>query len=64
MPSTFIVDMAFDAQKGTLTIKYTSGQTYRYTRVPEKVYKELNASLIQGRYLRFFIKGKYEFEKI
>jgi hypothetical protein len=56
--------MIFDAENETLTITYTSGQTYRYLGVPEKVYKELNASRLQGRYLRFFIKDKYEFKKI
>jgi hypothetical protein len=64
MPSTVIAEMNFDPDLGELTITYTSGQTYKYKGVPEKVYKELKASRVQGRYLRFFVKDKYEFEKV
>jgi hypothetical protein len=64
MPSTVIQVMQYNAGENKLTIGYVSGQTYVYKDVPEKVYKELKASKVKGRYLRFFIKGKYPFEKI
>lgn len=64
MPSTVISSMEYDLQAGTLKISYVSGQTYLYKNVPEKIYKELKASRVKGRYLRFFVKDKYAFEKV
>lgn len=64
MPSTVISDMIYNTAEGTLTISYMSGQTYMYKDVPEKVYKELKASRVKGRYLKFFVKDVYAFEKI
>lgn len=56
--------MAYDAETKTLKIQYVSGQAYVYKAVPESTYKELKASLYKGRYLRFFVKDKFEFEKV
>ena len=64
MPSTVISKMDYDPEARTLTIAYVSGQIYVYRNVPETVYKELKASRIKGRYLRFFVKDKYAFEKV
>jgi hypothetical protein len=64
MPSTVISEMEYDAEARTLRIGYVSGQTYLYKGVPETVYKELKASRVKGRYLRFFVKDKYDFEKL
>ena len=64
MPSTVISRMEYDPETQTLTIAYVSGQTYAYKDVPETVYKELKASRVKGRYLRFFVKDKYAFEKV
>jgi hypothetical protein len=64
MPSTVIDTLDFDAGTQVLRISYVSGQTYLYQQVPEQVYKELKASRVKGRYLRFFIKDKYAFEKL
>ena len=63
MPSTVIKEMHYDLATSKLKISYVSGQTYIYSGVPETVYKELAASRVKGRYLRFFIKDKYPFEK-
>lgn len=64
MPSTVIKQMDYDAVTSTLTVSFVSGQVYLYMNVPETVYKDLAASRVKGRYLRFFIKDKYPFEKI
>lgn len=64
MPSTVISRMDYDADAQALKITYVSGQAYLYKEVPEKVYKELKASRVKGRYLRFFVKDKYPFEKV
>ena len=64
MPSTVIDRMDYAPETQVLTIHYQSGQTYLYKDVPETVYKELKASRVKGRYLKFFIKDKYAFEKV
>lgn len=64
MPSTVISSMDYDPGTQTLTIAYVSGHTYVYKDVSETVYKELKASRVKGRYLRFFVKDKYAFEKV
>jgi hypothetical protein len=56
--------MTYDPETKSLTISYVSGQIYAYRDVPETVYKELKASRVKGRYLRFFVKDKYAFKKI
>ncbi|MBS1527634.1 MAG: KTSC domain-containing protein [Bacteroidetes bacterium] len=63
MPSTVILAMEYNSSSRELTISYVSGQTYVYKDVPEQVFKELKASRVKGRYLRFFIKDKFDFEK-
>ncbi|PST82589.1 KTSC domain-containing protein [Pedobacter yulinensis] len=64
MPSTVIQHMHYDPASCDLEIGYTTGQRYRYKGVPEKVYKELRASVVKGRYLRHHIIGIYEYEKM
>ncbi|MFI5160589.1 MAG: KTSC domain-containing protein [Sphingobacteriales bacterium] len=64
MPSTVIDQIEYDPENRTLKIVYISGQTYIYKEVPENIYKELKASQVKGRYLQFFIKDKFQFEKI
>lgn len=64
MPSTVLAAIDYDVDSQTLTLRYTSGQAYHYKGVPEIVYKDLKASRVKGRFLRFFIKDKYPFEKL
>ena len=64
MPSTVIDKIDYDSLHRVLRISYISGHTYQYKDVPEQVYKELKASRVKGRYLKFFVKDKYVFEKI
>ncbi len=64
MPSAVIASIDYHPESGTLTLRYISGQSYRYKGVPETVYKDLKASRVKGRFLRFFIKDKYPFEKL
>jgi hypothetical protein len=63
MPSTVISRISYEPETLLLRITYHSGAGYCYKEVPEKVYKELKASMVKGRYLQHFIKGKYVYEK-
>ena len=58
MPSSVIASINYDIDSSILSITYVSGVIYRYKAVPEKVYKELKASMSKGRYLNFHVKGK------
>jgi hypothetical protein len=64
MPSTVISSINYEPETLTLIIRYISGITYRYKEVPEKVYKELRASISKGRYLNHHIKNRYHFERV
>ncbi|MXV53170.1 KTSC domain-containing protein [Pedobacter sp. HMF7647] len=64
MPSAVINEIVYDQQKELLRVVFVTGIIYEYQRVPEKVYKELKASLVKGRYLNHHVKGKYAFEKV
>lgn len=64
MPSSVVAHMHYDAEHKSLRITYTSGIIYDYKNVPEKVYDEMKAAPSKGRYLNFFIKGKYKYKKI
>ncbi|RVT96463.1 KTSC domain-containing protein [Mucilaginibacter limnophilus] len=64
MPSTVISKVTYNSNTRILRVDYVSGQAYLYKEVPESVYKELKASLVKGRYLTHFIKGRYAFEKL
>ncbi|MXV14367.1 KTSC domain-containing protein [Hufsiella ginkgonis] len=64
MPSSVIASMDYDPQSLALTIRYVSGLVYEYKQVPEEVFKQLKIAGSKGRFLNFFIKGKYDYEKV
>ena len=64
MPSTVISDITYDTETALLRVTFISGIIYEYKDVPEKLYKELRASLSKGRYLNYKIKGNFECIKI
>ena len=61
MPSAVIAAYDYDADTETLTVRYRSGKVYNYLQVPEKVYKEMRATMAKGIFLNRNIKGKYPF---
>ncbi|MCQ6957494.1 KTSC domain-containing protein [Mucilaginibacter aquariorum] len=61
MPSAVIAAYDYDADTETLTVRYRSGKVYNYLQVPEKVYKEMRATMAKGIFLNKNIKGKYPF---
>jgi hypothetical protein len=64
MPSSVIAHFNYDEKTSTLRVKYVSGMVYDYKNVPEKVYREMKAYQSKGSYLNYYIKGKYDFEKV
>jgi hypothetical protein len=60
--SSMIRSIAYDAASQTLTVVMAKdGKTYRYSRVPEKVYRDFQAAKSKGTYYLLHIKGRYEF---
>jgi KTSC domain len=64
MPSSVISSYNYNPDTENLTIRYVSGLVYCYQKVPEKVFKEFKTSISKGRYLNFYIKGKFDYHKI
>jgi hypothetical protein len=64
MPSAVIDAYDYDADMETLTVRYRSGKVYNYLQVPEKVYKEMRATVAKGIFLNRNIKRKYPFVEI
>ena len=64
MPSSVVANFSYDEKTSTLRVTYVSGMIYDYKNVPKKVYREMKAYQSKGSYLNYYIKGKYDFEKV
>ncbi|MDB5032339.1 KTSC domain-containing protein [Mucilaginibacter sp.] len=64
MPSAMIAGYNYDASTETLTVRYHSGKMYNYLNVPEKVFKEMRATMAKGIWFNQHIKGKYLYEAV
>ena len=64
MPSAVIAAYDYDTGSETLTVRYHSGKVYRYLKMPEKIYREMRATMAKGIFLNRHIKGKYAFEEV
>lgn len=60
--NSMIRSIAYDAATQTLTVVMAKdGRTYRYSRVPEKVYRDFQMAKSKGTFYLLYIKGRYEF---
>ncbi len=60
--ASMIRSFEYDPKTQTLTIVMAKdGRTYRYLRVPEKVYRDFLAAKSKGTFYLLYIKGRYEF---
>lgn len=64
MPSAVIAAYNYDAGTETLEIRYHSGKVYHYLNVPEKVFREMRATMVKGIWFNRHIKGKYLFKEV
>lgn len=51
-------------ENGTLYIEFHSGGFYRYSDVPEYVYRELMSAESKGKYFAKNIKNVYAYQRI
>ena len=61
MPSSVVSQFKYNIENQSLIVHYVSGIVYKYKNVPEKIYKEMKASLSKGQYLNYKIKPNFEF---
>ena len=65
LESSSIKTVQYNHFSGTLLIKFQSGDTYRYFKVPRKTYQELMRAKSHGSYFYKEIRrADFEFEKI
>lgn len=62
--SSDLEEIGYDADTSTLVVEFKSGNTYRYSEVPQSVYDDLINSSSIGKYFNQFIKGNYSYSKI
>jgi hypothetical protein len=64
MPSAVIAAYVYDAASETLEIRNHSGKIYHYLGVPEKIFKEMRATMVKGIWFNRHIKRKYPFQDV
>ena len=62
MPSTVIRGFRYQPDEQALEITFVSGRSYRYLRVPPKVYDDMRASFSKGEYFNQHIRDRFAFE--
>lgn len=62
--SSIIGNIDYDATSKTLTITFTTGATYTYSKVSQRVYNNLTMADSQGMYFHQHIRDKYETKKV
>lgn len=56
--------IAYDAEKRTLDVEFSSSKVYRYFDVPPSVYEWLSRADSKGRFINRLVKDKYRFERV
>jgi hypothetical protein len=64
MPSTVIRNFHYRLGDQALDITFVSGRSYRYLRVPPKVYEDMQRSFSKGEYFNRHIRDYFAFERI
>lgn len=63
MPSTVIRHFHYQPAEQALDITFVSGRSYRYLRVPPKVYEDMRRSFSKGEYFNQHIRDHFAFER-
>ena len=62
--SSNIGDVRYDQLRRHLDVRFKTGATYRYRRVPQDIAAGLFSAPSPGRYLHLLIRDKFEYEKL
>lgn len=63
MPSSVIRNFRYRPNEQALDITFVSGRTYRYLRVPPKVYEDMRTSFSKGEFFNQHIRDHFTFER-
>ena len=59
-----ILAVRYDEAHFDLEVIFRTGEKYRYMNVPRFVYDGLMNAASQGQYMRKYILGRYDFERV
>jgi KTSC domain len=62
--SSMIHAVGYDKESQELEVVYTSGKIWRYTSVPEQIYRQLLAADSKGSFMKACIIGMYPEYKV
>ena len=62
--SSNVEAIGYDKETQQLHVRFLSGATYMYDKVPEEIYEGLMAAPSKGSYLNRVIKGVYDHTKL
>ncbi len=63
MPSTVVRHFRYQPVEQALDITFVNGRSYRYLRVPPKVYEDMRRSFSKGEYFNQHIRDHFAFER-
>ena len=61
--SSNVEEVSFDDSTDTLTVTFSSGDSYNYLNVPASVYRQFQAAPSAGAFVHRQLKGRYQFEQ-
>lgn len=62
--STMLASVGYDPVDEILELAFRSGGVYRYTEVPEEIYRELMAAPSLGEYFLVYIDDQYTYMRV
>lgn len=62
--SRSIASVGYDAHRRVLELEYRGGNVYAYEYVPAPVYDALMASESKGKFVNYYIKGRYPYRRV
>ena len=61
--STAIKDFDYDADRQTLRVVFNNGSVYKYSKVPESIYREMKQASSIGQYFNSQVRDKFGFDR-
>ncbi len=59
-----VVSVGYDSWSKALDVEFPGGAVYRYHQVPELFYHDLMTAPSKGRFVNFYIKPYFRYERI
>jgi hypothetical protein len=62
--SKMFASSAYDPERHILSMRFRSGEVYRYFEFPEEQYREFLDAESRGRYFLNFIRNRFRYERL